>query len=108
MFGVTGSFATNKTRGTLSLEEARLSAIDARVALTVGEVFADTFAPYATLRGFGGPVLWERAGMELNGSDKYHYAVGVGALVTSGSVDAFLEIVPLGERSLNTGIALSF
>lgn len=108
MLSGAGSFTTAKTRGALSLDEARLTAIDARVALTAGEVFADTFAPYASIRGFGGPVLWELAGVEINGTDKYHYAVGLGALVTAGWIDAFFEVVPIGERSLNAGAAFTF
>ena len=108
MFSGAASFSTSKTLGLRTLEEARFTAIDARAALTVGEVFANTFAPYASLRGFGGPVIWERNQIELSGSDKYHYAVALGALVTAGWMDAFFEIVPIGERSLNTGVAFTF
>lgn len=108
MLSVAGSVSTSATTSELTGEEARLTALDARVAVVAGEVFADTFAPYAALRGFGGPIFWERGQREVSGSDKYHYAVGIGALVTAGWIDAFFEVVPLGERSLNTGAAFTF
>lgn len=108
MLGLAGSVSTSATESDLTGEEARLTALDARVAVVVGEVFADTFAPYAAIRGFGGPIFWQRGQNDVSGSDKYHYAVGVGALVTAGWMDAFFEVVPLGERSLNVGVAFTF
>ena len=76
---------------------SRLTALDLRAGLTAGEVFGDAVAPYATLRAFGGPILWQA--VEPSGSDKYHFQLGLGLLVTAGILDAFIEVVPLGERA---------
>jgi len=89
-------------------EEARMSAFDFRGALIVGKVFLDALAPYAVVRGFGGPILWERGGAEFNGSDQHHYQLGAGALVSAGLFDAFFEIIPLGERATTVGAAVAF
>ncbi len=108
MLSGAGSVSSSETIADAGGEEARWTAIDFRVAVVVGEVFADTFAPYAAIRGFGGPIFWERGGIDVNGTDRYHYAVGLGALVTAGWMDAFFEVVPIGERSLNVGAAITF
>lgn len=89
-------------------EEARLTAVDVRVSVTVGEVFLDHLAPYLALRGFGGPIFWELEEASVTGSDRTHFQLGLGGLVTTGDVDAFFEIAPLGERAVTTGIAVSF
>ncbi|MCA9618054.1 MAG: hypothetical protein KC731_03470 [Myxococcales bacterium] len=86
----------------------RLSALDLRFSVTAGETFLDTLVPYVTLRGFGGPVLWRVGQFDLNGTDKYHFQLGAGLLVTSGIIDAFFEIVPLGERAAVFGGAVAF
>lgn len=87
----------------------RLTAIDGRVSLTVGKLLAETVAPYATGRLFGGPIFWQREGRPLaGGSDVYHFQLGAGLLVTTGDIDAFLEVIPAGERALTVGAATSF
>ena len=88
--------------------DARVTALDARFGFTVGEVFANAVAPYATVRGFGGPILWKGDLLDRSGTDKYHFQVGLGLLVTAGVLDAFFEVVPLGERSATFGVATAF
>jgi len=90
------------------IEDARLTALDFRASLTVGEVFGDHFVPYVVGRGFGGPIFWTRDDAEVTGSDKYHYQVGAGLLVTAGWFDAYFELVPSGERAAVFGGAVSF
>ena len=108
LFGGAFSLSTVGTRRRLDDAEARMTAMDARFSLTVGEVFLDAIAPYLTVRGFGGPVSWTVDGQDLSGSDKCHFQVGGGLLVTAGVVDAFFELIPLGERAAVFGGAVSF
>jgi hypothetical protein len=108
LFSGAASVSTVETTSQRTLDEARMTAIDARVAVTAGEVFADTIAPYASLRGFGGPVFWTIGGADVTGGDRYHFQLGVGLLVTAGVFDAFFEVMPLGERSLSAGGAFAF
>jgi hypothetical protein len=86
----------------------RLTAGDARVGVLVGKTFG-RWVPYGAARAFGGPVLWTLGGHAVNGDDAHHYTVGVGAsLRLPARLDAFVELMPLGERSASTGISLSF
>lgn len=89
-------------------EHARLSAIDMRASITVGEVFANTLVPYVVARGFGGPIFWTRDEADVLGTDKFHYQLGGGLLVTAGWLDAYLELVPLGERAAIFGAGTTF
>ncbi len=89
-------------------EDARLTAVDMRASITVGEVFANALVPYVTARGFGGPIFWTRDGADVVGSDKFHYQLGAGLLVTAGWFDAYLELVPLGERAAIFGAGTTF
>ena len=111
LVNVTGSLSSVATEGVTMLgdvEQARMTAIDARGSLTIGEVFADVVAPYATVRGFGGPVFWERNALEVRGSDENHYQLGAGLLITAGVFDAYAEVIPMGERALTAGAAVKF
>jgi hypothetical protein len=88
--------------------EGRFTGVDVRGGLMLGEVFLDSIAPYAALRGFGGPVFWEFEGEGVRGTDKWHFQLGAGLLATAGWIDAWLEIIPLGERAVSIGTAVSF
>ena len=82
-------------------------AFDARVGVTVGKTFAGRWVPYASLRGFGGPVFWQRAGEGITGGDRYHVTAGAGLIVRlPGSLDLTVEGMPLGERSAAFGLTL--
>jgi hypothetical protein len=109
LFGVAFSGSTVVSEASdASATRARLTALDFRASLTVGKVFLDALAPYATVRGFGGPIFWELDGQTVGGTDQYHFQVGAGAIVTAGIIDAFVEVIPLGERAVTVGGAVSF
>jgi len=82
-------------------------AFDLRGGVTVGKTLAGRWVPYASARGFGGPVFWRHAGMSISGGDRYHVTVGAGLIVRlPGSVDVTVEGMPLGERSAALGMTL--
>ncbi len=58
--------------------------------------------------GFGGPIIWKGDLIDTTGTDKYHFQVGLGLLATAGILDAFVEIIPLGERAATFGLATPF
>ena len=88
---------------------ASLYAFDIRGGLTLGKTFFNALSPYAVLRAFGGPILWNYAGKTVLGSDLYHFQLGVG-LVTSlpRGFDVFVEGIPAGERALTLGGGKTF
>jgi hypothetical protein len=103
LVALTASVATADT------DVARLTALDLRAGLVVGKTFFTRLTAYAAVRVFGGPVSWRIAGDDVTGGDEHHYAVGAGAtLRLPGALDVFFEGSPLGERSLNAGIGVSF
>jgi hypothetical protein len=108
LFAAAFSTSTASSQSSVDQSEARVTAFDLRFSLTVGEVFADTLAPYIAVRGFGGPILWSGTGIDASGTDKYHFQLGGGALVTAGWFDAYFELVPLGERAATFGVATTF
>jgi hypothetical protein len=87
---------------------ARLVAIDLRGGVTVGKTLWDTLSPYAALRLFGGPVLWEYRGASVGGSDRHHVQAAVGGVLTLAPVDVYVEWAFAGERALGGGIGVSF
>lgn len=96
------------TSGLTEPDASRLTALDLRASVTLGEVFLDRLAPYLALRGFGGPIFWHLGGADRVGSDRYHVQLAGGLLVVTPNLDAFFEIAPFGERSFTTGIATAF
>ena len=88
----------------------QLTAGDVRFNVTAGRMLLDTLAPFAVLRLFGGPVIWERDGQPLaGGTDRYHVQAGLGLLVaTPAGLDAFAEIAPVGERAVTVGAGFGF
>lgn len=100
------SFATTATAS--SREQARLTACDARASFTLGTTLGKAIAPYAALRAFAGPVFWRHRGEAVLGSDRYHLQLAAGILATTRWLDAFVEIAPVGERSVTVGVAASF
>lgn len=86
---------------------AGLTAGDLRASVLAGKTFFDALVPYVVLRGFGGPVVWDR--VSEAGGDANHYAIGIGATVRLPlGLDVFVEGLPLGEQSLSAGAGLSF
>lgn len=90
-------------------QEAPFTGVDVRASATVGKIFWGGVAPYAVVRAFGGPVLWERNGEDVTGTDESHFQLGAGLLATArGRVSAYLEIIPLGERAATFGASVAF
>jgi hypothetical protein len=82
-------------------------AFDARGGVTIGKTFAGRWVPYASARGFGGPVFWHRGADRVTGNDRYHVTAGAGLIVRlPRSVDLTLEAMPLGEQSAALGVTL--
>jgi len=83
-------------------------ATDLRVAATVGWSLWDFWTPYASVRAFGGPVLWKRDGERTIGTDIHHYQVALGSALGWPGVGAvFVDGSFLGERSLTAGLTIS-
>ncbi|MEZ4302836.1 MAG: hypothetical protein R3B70_48380 [Polyangiaceae bacterium] len=84
-------------------------AVDFRVTGIAGKTFFDILSPYLVLRAFGGPVFWEHEGESETGGDKYHFQIGAGmVLALPRRFDAFVEVVPVGERAAALGLGYSF
>ena len=80
---------------------------DARGGVTVGKTLAGRWVPYASARGFGGPVLWTLAGAGVSGGDRYHVTLGGGLIVRlPRSIDVTAEAMPLGEQSFALGVTV--
>lgn len=85
------------------------SAHDLRLGGTFGMTFFRLLSPYALARVFGGPVFWELGGAPVQGTDRYHYQLGLGISVLIFSrFDFFVEGVPLGEQGISVGLGFSF
>lgn len=84
-----------------------IEAYDLRATLMVGKTVGGVLTPYALARAFGGPI-WFRwdDGERAQGTDLYKYQVGAGMSVAHRGVDAFVEAVPFGERSVAAGLGL--
>jgi hypothetical protein len=88
-------------------EDHSLTASDVRIGATLGKTFG-VFTPYAAVRVFGGPVMWNLAGDDATGSDAHHYTVGAGLSVRPGKrLDLSLEAMPLGEQSATASASLA-
>jgi hypothetical protein len=84
-------------------------ALDLRLGALAGWPLFRTVSPYVVVRGFGGPVFWTYRGESRLGTDAYKYQVGAGlSLVVAGTVDVFVEGVPVGERGITAGAGISF
>jgi hypothetical protein len=82
-----------------------MTAVDGRLALTIGYTFWERFTPYIVGRVFGGPVFYG----SKTGTDLYHYQVGAGFVVGLPlGFDVSGEIIPLGEQRFSVSIGYSF
>ena len=101
------SFATARTQ-LASDDSVAYTAFDLRVGAQLGVELAHLFRPYAVVRAFGGPVYWHYQGQAVTGTDTHHYQVGAGLGVRlSKTLSLFAEGVPLGERAISLGAALT-
>lgn len=86
-----------------------LVAQDNRLGVVVGRTVAGIWNPYIVARVFGGPVHWNIDGTDVVGSDRHHYAIGLGgSLAVAGAVDIVGEAAFFGERSFVFGATYSF
>lgn len=105
-FGAVSS-ATEERAG--AGESERLSASDLRVGLVAGVTLWRVWSPYLLARGFGGPVSFTQLGRERTGSDKYHYALGLGSAVgLPWDLQIGVEAALLGEQTLSAGVVWAF
>jgi hypothetical protein len=103
------SATTTQLAGNAMNPKVSYDAFDLRAGGLVGTTLFGVLSPYAVVRAFGGPIYWKYQGTSVTGTDAHHYQVGAGlTLVIAGRVDAFVEGVPLGERSLAAGAAFAF
>jgi hypothetical protein len=104
---LTLSVSTTKATGDDAARH-RLTAGDARLGLMVGKTYG-RLVPYAAARVFGGPVFWTLAGKDITGTDTHHFTIGVGtSLRLPRKLEAFVELMPLGEQSASFGLDVSF
>ncbi len=90
-------------------ERVPYTAFDLRTGIVVGKTFWNMFTPYAVARLFGGPVYWRVGGQAAQGTDKFHFQVGAGAVLSlKRIVDLYVEAVPLGELAAVAGAGVSF
>lgn len=102
--GVSSTRTTSASGATESL-----IAQDTRLAVLFGRSFDGRWNPYVAIRGFGGPVKWTLGGTDVVGSDRHHYAVGLGGSFALGrGFDLNAEGAFFGERSLSGGVSYSF
>jgi hypothetical protein len=78
-------------------------ALDLRIGAVVGKHVTPHGSAYLAGRAFGGPVSWRVEGSTVNGTDVYHYQVGLGAAYAFGPAHVFVEGIPLGERAITAG-----
>jgi len=85
------------------------SAGDIRLSAVVGKTFFDAMSPYVVARAFGGPIFWRIEGKDITGTDRYHFQAGLGLSVSARQgLDAFAEVIPVGEKSVSCGLGFSF
>ena len=86
-----------------------LVSIDTGVVLTAGKTFFRVLSPYLMGRVFGGPIFWHQNGTDVTGTDRYHYQLGAGVVLSLfRRLDLYVEGVPLGERRISGGAGFSF
>jgi hypothetical protein len=103
------SYSAARTQLTGTNERALYEAFDLRLGTIVGATLWDTFRPYAAARVFGGPVFWRYEGSAVTGTDTHHYQIGAGILwIVVNRFELHAEVVPLGERAVSGGAAITF
>jgi hypothetical protein len=105
------AFAGATSREDMKINAPAISYLagDMRLSVVLGKTFLDALSPYVVVRGFGGPIWWQIEGKDATGTDTYKFQVGAGLSVSLPQrLDAFLEVVPLGEKALSTGLGYSF
>ncbi len=90
-------------------DEAPLTAIDARLSMTVSRTLWRIVTPYFSARAFGGPVFWRQDGEDRTGSDPKHVQLAIGASVAPiPELSLSVEWAFFGERGVFGAAAVSF
>jgi hypothetical protein len=108
---VVGTFSGSSTsiRRESDGELAGLHAFDAKADVSMGWTLGEAFSPYAAVRAFGGPVLWEQDGKYRLAGDLYHVSLACGFNLSIGHrVSAYFDGAFLGARGLSGGFAVRF
>jgi hypothetical protein len=101
------SFSAARTRSPLN-SSAGYEAFDLRLGAEVGTTVFKVFRPYIPARVFGGPVYWHYRGASVTGTDIYHYQLGAGMVLRlANRINLYAEGIPLGERAVSLGLALT-
>jgi len=89
--------------------EEPLGASDVRISVLAGYTFGDTWSPFFVARAFGGPVSFRQDGRERTGTDRHHYALGLGSgLSLFERLELLVDATVLGEKSLSAGASVAF
>ncbi len=101
------SFSANKTKSP-SNSTAGYEAFDLRLGAEIGTTVFKVFKPYIPVRVFGGPTYWHYLGASVTGTDTHHYQLGAGAVLqVVNRLNVYAEGIPLGERAVSFGLALT-
>ena len=85
------------------------TAVDVKLAASVGKTFFGRVSPYLGGAVFGGPVFWRHGDVDTTGTDDHHFQLLAGLSVAlPGGVDLFAEAAPLGERAISGGAGIGF
>jgi len=101
------SFSATRTQRP-SNSSAGYEAFDLRLGAEVGTTLLKVIKPYIPARVFGGPVYWHYLGTAVTGTDIHHYQLGAGiVLQLANRLNLFAEVIPIGERAVSFGLALT-
>lgn len=94
---------------TMDPSPVSLYAFDIRAGVTVGKTLWNVLSPYAALRAFGGPVIWNIGGQTRPGTDKGHFQAAAGLVASlPRGVDLYAEVAPAFERAVTVGGGVGF
>ncbi len=98
----------SRLAGTGSTREGSLAAADLRLGTAVGWEIAGVWSPYLSAQVFGGPAIITLDGVSDQTTDLHHYRASVGSSFFLGErLSLFVDLAPLGERGLATGVSYS-
>jgi hypothetical protein len=101
------SFSAAQTRSP-SNSSAGYEAFDLRLGAEVGTTLFKVIRPYIPARVFGGPVYWHYLSTAVTGTDIHHYQLGAGVVLQlANRLNLYAEGIPIGERAVSLGLALS-
>jgi len=101
------SFSATKTQSP-SNSSVGYEAFDLRLGAEIGTTLVKVLRPYIPVRVFGGPVFWHYLGTAVTGTDIHHYQLGAGAMLQLAKrVSLYAEGIPIGERAVSFGLALT-